>query len=76
MRGGGGDVDDGDDIDVVEVAGLVREKVLDTRGESSASTRRARRAERASLCVGRGTDIVLMIERGDAWLVKGVLRRR
>ena len=38
-----------------------REKKRWTRGESSASTLRARRAEDASRCVGRGTEMILYV---------------
>ena len=41
------------------MSGAVREKERWTRGESSASTLRARKAEDASRCVGRGMDIIL-----------------
>lgn len=37
----------------------IRENCLLTRGDSSASTRRALRADDASRCVGNGTSIVL-----------------
>ena len=40
-------------------SGFVRLNVRRTKGESSASTWSARRAEEARRCVGRGTAIVL-----------------
>ena len=44
-----------------EVFGGTREKERWTRGESSASTLSVRRAEDASRCVGRGTEIILYV---------------
>lgn len=56
-------------VEEEEGGGAVREKVRRTRGDSSASTERARKAAEASRAVGRGMDKVLLRGRG---LVGGV----